>query len=121
MKLELERIYENYCNSNLDSLKGEDEFIEVLCGFVKFRLNVSGGKDFTMGRIGCESVKGFLDEIFLFENMMCDWGGEYRGDLCYETFERFENILNESSLSEDIKNEIIKNYKEEYGMNEDED
>ena len=33
-------------NSNLEGLKGEDEFVEILVGFVKFRLNVSGGSEF---------------------------------------------------------------------------
>ena len=119
MKLELERIYETYCSSNFEGLEGEDEFVEVLLGFIKFRLNVSGGKEFTFGSIGCESVKGFLNEIFLFDNMMSDWSGCYRGDCSYECLESLIELLNESNLSEDIKNEIIKGYKEEYELEED--
>ena len=66
------------------------------------------------------SVNNFLDEIFLFDNMMCDWSGCYRGDYCWENFECFEKLVNESNLEEKIKIEILEGYKEEYGMNDDE-
>ena len=79
MKLELERIYKEYCEGDLEGLKGEDEFVEVLVGFVKFRLNVSGGSEYGC-MVSMNSVNNFLDEIFLFDNMMCDWSGCYRGD-----------------------------------------
>jgi hypothetical protein len=117
MKLELERIYKEYCNSELEGLKGEDEFVEVLVGFVKFRLNVSGGSEFgCMVSMNC--VGNFLDEIFLFDNMMGDWSGCYRGDYCWENFEDLERLVNESNLEEKIKIEILEGYKKEYGMDE---
>jgi hypothetical protein len=45
----------------------------------------------SMGDIGCERVIGFLEEIFLFESMMSDWSGCYRGDLCFNDMK--ENLL----------------------------
>jgi hypothetical protein len=117
IKVELERIYKNYCNSNLEGLKGEDEFVKVLVGFVKFRLKVSGGcKSSCM--VSMNSVSNFLDEIFLYDNMMDDWGGGYRGDFCYENFEELERLVNSSNLEENIKNEILEGYRKEYGMDE---
>jgi hypothetical protein len=38
MKLELEGIYKNYCNNNLEGLRGEDEYVDMLFKFVKFKL-----------------------------------------------------------------------------------
>jgi hypothetical protein len=117
MKLELEKIYKEYCNNDLEGLKGEDEFVEVLVGFVKFRLYVSGGSEFgCMVSMNC--VSNFLDEIFLYDNMMCDWWGGYRGEFCWENFEYLERLVNESNLEEKIKKEILEGYKKEYGMDE---
>jgi hypothetical protein len=118
MKLELESIYKEYCNSNLEGLRGEDEFIDMLFGFIKFRLHVSGGSETTMGDIGCESVNGFLNEIFLFESMISDWSGCYRGDLCYECFDELKGLLDNSSLEVDIKVEILEGYRKYYNMDE---
>ena len=117
MKLELEKIYKNYCNSNLEGLKDEDEFVEILVGFVKFRLNVSGGCEHGC-MVSMDSVNNFLDEIFLYDNMMDDWGGGYRGDFCWENYEELFKLVNESNLEEDIKNEILEGYRKEYGMDE---
>ena len=118
MKLELEKIYENYCNSNLEGLKGEDKFIDMLLVFVDFRLNVSGGSENSMGDIGCGSIEGFLNEIFLFDNMMSDWSGAYRGDYSDECLEGLIELLNKSNLSEDIKIKIIEGYKLENNLEE---
>ena len=117
MKLELEKIYKEYCNNDLEGLKGEDEFVEVLMGFVKFRLYVSGGSEYGC-MVSMDSVNNFLDEIFLYNNMMDDWGGGYRGDFCYENFEELEKLVNKSNLEEDIKVEILEGYRKEYGMDE---
>lgn len=120
MKLELEKVYKNYCKSNLEGFTtGEDKFIDMLSVFVDFRLNVSGGSETSMGNIGCGSIEGFLNEIFLFDNMMSDWCGSYRGDYSYECLEGLIGLLNESSLNEDIKNEIIRGYEEEWGLEKD--
>ena len=118
MKLELEKIYKEYCGNDIEGLRGEDKFIDMMFVFIEFRLNVSGGCESSMGDIGCESVDGFLDEIFLFESMMSDWCGSYRGDLCYEGFDILKEFVDNSSLEEDIKNEILEGYRKEYGMDE---
>jgi hypothetical protein len=110
MKLELERIYKEYCDNNLETLIGEDEFVEVLMGFVKFRLHVSGGSEYGC-MVSMNSVNNFLDEIFLYDNMMDDWGGGYRGDFCHENFDSLKELLDNSSLEENIKIEILNGYK----------
>lgn len=119
LKLELERIYKEYCFEDLNALEGE-EFIDSLKGFVEFRLSVSGGSGSSMGSVGCESVEGFMDEMFLFQDMMDDWAGMYRGDLSSECLESLERILEGSDLEESMKIEIIESWKENYGMNDDE-
>lgn len=122
MKLELERLYENYCKSNSEGFTpGEDKFIDMLSVFVDFRLSVSGGSETSMGSIGCGSVGGFLNEIFLFDSMMSDWAGAYRGDCSYECLEGLIGLLNESSLDENVKNEIVNKFKSYYGIDEDEE
>ena len=121
VKLELERIYKEYCNSNLEGLRGEDEFIDMMFKFVEFRLYVSGGNESSMGSVGMNYVSSFLDEIFLFDNMMSDWSGDYRGSFCWESFEFLKELLNKSNLEENIKNEILEGYREENGMDEEED
>ena len=119
MKLELERIYKEYCLEDLNALEGE-EFIDSLKGFMEFRLFVSGGSESSMGSIGCGTVEGFLNELFLFQDMMYDWSGQYRGDLCYECLETLEEILEGSDLEESVKNEIVESWKKKYEMDDDE-
>lgn len=117
MKLELERIYREYCLVNLESLRGEDEYVDVMFGFVNFRLHVSGGsKSSCMSSMN--SVENFLNEIFLYDNMMDDWSGQYRGDFCYENFDELKGLVDNSSLEENIKIEILEGYRKEYGMDE---
>ena len=117
MKLELESIYREYCNSDLEGLKGEDEYVDVMIRFVKFRLHISGGSESSC-MSSMNSVSNFLDEIFLYNNMMDDWSGQYRGDFCYEHFDELKELVNKSNLEEDIKVEILEGYKKEYSMNE---
>ena len=63
LKLELEKIYKNYCNSDLESLRGEDEkFIDMMFVFVEFRLNVSGGNESSC-MMSMDNVSNFLNEI----------------------------------------------------------
>ena len=88
--------------------------------FVEFRLDVSGGDKSSMGSIGMNYVSSFLDEIFLYNNMMDDWNGSYRGDSCWECFDSLEELVNESNLEENIKNEILEGYRKEYGMDNEE-
>ena len=117
-KLELERIYKEYCNVDLESLKGEDKFIDMMKVFVEFRLEVSGGDKSSMGSVGMNYVSSFLDEIFLYDNMMSDWNGSYRGDFCWECFDSLEELVNKSNLEENIKSEILEGYRKENGMDE---
>jgi hypothetical protein len=117
MKLELERIYKEYCNSDLESLRGEDKFIDMMFVFVEFRLEVSGGCEGGC-MVSMNSVSNFLDEIFLYDNMMSDWGGGYRGDFCYENFEKLKEEVDKSNLEENIKKEILEGYRKENGMDE---
>jgi hypothetical protein len=124
-KLELERIYKEYCNVDLESLSEldileYDEFINMMKVFVKFRLKVSGGDESSMGSVGMNYVSSFLDEIFLYDNMMNDWNGNYRGDFCWECFDSLEELVNKSNLEENIKNEILEGYRKENGMDDDE-
>ena len=117
MKLELERIYKEYCNSDLEGLRGEDKFIDMMFVFVEFRLSVSGGCEYSC-MVSMNSVSNFLDEIFLYDNMMSDWAGCYRGDFCWENFEELKKEVDKSSLEENIKNEILEGYKKEYDMDD---
>jgi hypothetical protein len=117
MKLELESIYKEYCNSNLGGLKGEDKFIDMMFVFVEFRLEVSGGCEHGC-MVSMDSVNNFLDEIFLYDNMMDDWGGGYRGDFCYENYDSLKELIDKSSLEKNIKVEILEGYRKEYGMDE---
>jgi hypothetical protein len=63
--------------------------------FVEFRLGVSGGSETESG-VSMNSVNNFLDEIILYNNLMDDWGGIYRGDVCYECFDKLEEVVNKS-------------------------
>jgi hypothetical protein len=115
MKLELEKIYKEYCECDVE--REEDKFINMMKTFIEFRLEVSGGSEYRC-MVSMVNVTNFLDEIFLFDNMMDDWGGCYRGDFCWEKFEILEKLVNESNLEKEIKNEILEGYRKEYGMDE---
>ena len=117
MKLELEKIYKEYCLSDLEGLKGEDKYIDMMFTFVEFRLKISGGD-----KINCScsmfNTHNFLNEIFLFDNMLDDWSGQYRGDFCWERFEHLKKLVSESFLEENIKKEILEGYRKEYEIEE---
>jgi hypothetical protein len=98
----------------------DDEWSDMLKKFVKFRLNVSGGSESSMS-VSMFNVSNFLEEIILFDNMMDDWGGCYRGDFSYECLDGLIELLDESNLSDDIKEMIVSGYKEENGLNDDEE
>jgi hypothetical protein len=125
IKLTLEDIYYKYCMNELEGNEDEKD-IEMLKQFVKFRLKVSGGSECSAGGgVGCDSVNGFLNEISLFDDMMSDWGGAYRGSFCWECLDSLIELLEEANLEQDvfpdldIKELIIEGYKEINGMNED--
>ena len=114
LKLKLEKVYEEYCLSELESLdeceNGENKEIKMLFKFVKFRLNVSGGNKSNMN-VSMFNVNNFLDEIILFDNLMCDWGGCFRGEFSWENLEVLEELLNENNVDNEIKSKIIKGYR----------
>jgi hypothetical protein len=125
IKLTLEDIYYKYCMNELEGNEDEKD-IEMLKQFVKFRLKVSGGSECSAGGgVGCDSVNGFLNEISLFDDMMSDWGGAYRGSFCWECLDSLIELLEKANFEQDvfpdlnIKELIIEGYKEINGMNED--
>jgi hypothetical protein len=124
IKLTLEDIYYKYCMNELEGIEGEED-IEMLKQFVKFRLKVSGGSESCMGSVGCGSISGFLNEISLFDDMMCDWGGAYRGSFSSECLDSLIELLEEANFEQDIfpdldiKELIIEGYKEMNGLDED--
>jgi hypothetical protein len=67
LKLKLEKVYEEYCLSELESLdeceNGENKEIKMLFKFVKFRLNVSGGNKSNMN-VSMFNVNNFLFGYF---------------------------------------------------------
>ena len=128
IKLTLEDIYYKFCMDDLEGNEGgqDGEDIEMLKQFIKFRLKVSGGSECSAGGgVGCDSVNGFLNEIALFNDMMCDWGGAYRGDFDYECLDSLTELLEEANFEQDIfpdldiKELIIEGYKEMNGLDED--
>ena len=83
--------------------------------FIEFRLDVSGGEESSC-MVSMNTVNNFLNEIFLYNNMMDDWSGQYRGDFCYENFEALKKLINKSNLEEKYKKEILEGYEKEYGI-----
>ena len=123
-KLEFEKIYKEYCMSDLNAMaecflsEKEKEDNEMFKSFVKFRLSVSGGSESSMGDIGCETVEGFVNEITLFNDLMDDGAGQYRGDFYYENLEALEALLEESELEDEVKSKVVELFNEYYGMDE---
>ena len=124
LKLKLEKVYKEYCLSDLEAISEsnlsdqEREENEMFKSFVKFRLNVSGGSESSMGSIGCETVEGFVNEITLFNDLMDDGGGCYRGDYRYENLEALEELLDKNELEDEVKSKVVKLFNEYYGMDE---
>ena len=124
LKLKLEKVYKEYCLSDLEAIsesnlsETEKEENEMFKSFVKFRLNVSGGSESSMGDIGCGTVEGFVNEITLFNDLMDDGAGQYRGDFRYENLEALEELLDKNELEDEIKSKVVKLFNEYYGMDE---
>lgn len=124
LKLKLEKVYKEYCLSDLEAIsesnlsETEKEENEMFKSFVKFRLNVSGGSESSMGDIGCGTVEGFVNEITLFNDLMDDSAGQYRGDFRYENLEALEELLDENELEDEVKSKVVKLFNEYYGMDE---
>jgi hypothetical protein len=107
VKLKLEKIYKQYGLSNIGCMKEENKKeYKMFKGFIKFRLDVSGGNESSMGSIGCGSVSGFLDEIFLLNNLLDDSVGQYRGDFASECRDALEELLDKSNFKQDIVEEL---------------
>jgi hypothetical protein len=124
LKLKLEKVYKEYCLSDLEAIsesnlsETEKEENEMFKSFVKFRLSVSGGSESSMGDIGCGTVEGFVNEIILYNNLMDDGAGQYRGDFRYENLEALEELLDENELEDEVKSKVVKLFNEYYGMDE---
>ena len=124
LKLKLEKVYKEYCLSDLEAISEsnlsdqEREENEMFKSFVKFRLNVSGGSESSMGDIGCGTVEGFVNEITLFNDLMDDGAGQYRGDFRYENLEALEELLDKNELEDEVKSKVVKLFNEYYGMDE---
>jgi len=124
LKLKLEKVYKEYCLSDLEAIsesnlsETEKEENEMFKSFVKFRLNVSGGSESSMGDIGCGTVEGFVNEITLFNDLMDDGAGQYRGDFRYENLEALEELLDKNELEDEVKSKVVKLFNEYYGMDE---
>jgi hypothetical protein len=123
-KLELEKIYKEYCMSDLNAIAesnlSEDEKAdnEMFKSFVRFRLSVSGGSESSMGSIGCGTVEGFVNEITLFNDLMDDGAGQWRGDFYYENLEALEALLEESELEDEVKSKAVELFKKYYEIDE---
>jgi len=85
--------------------------------FIKFRLKVSGGRETSMS-VGMSSIGGFIDELILFDDLMTDWVGQYRGDFKGECLDSLIEVMEEMDVNEELKNDIIKVYNEKRNMNE---
>lgn len=117
VKLEFERIYKEYCIADLDnSYKEEnDRWVPMLREFINFRLDLSGGTETQCSESMC-TTDIFLKEIFLFEDLMCDWAGCYRGDYAHENYETLMEWVNSSYLPIEIKHQVQMGYIERYEL-----
>jgi hypothetical protein len=124
LKLKLENVYKEYCLSDLNAIAesklSEDEKAdnEMFKSFVRFRLSVSGGSESSMGSVGCGTVEGFVNEITLFNDLMDDGAGQYRGDFSYENLEALEELLEESELEDEVKSKAVELFKKYYEIDE---
>jgi hypothetical protein len=124
VKIELEKLYKKYCLGDIEWIKEENKKdYKMFKSFIKFRLEVSGGNESSMGSVGCGSVIGFLNEIFLFNDLMCDYNGAYRGEFSYECRDYLEELLENCNFKQevveglDIKELILDLFDKNYSMN----
>jgi hypothetical protein len=113
-KLVLENVFVKLVDCEIEGVGEATD--ELLKGWMKdwkeMRLKVSGGDRTTMGSIGMGSIEGFINEIILFEDLVCDYIGEYRGIYREEMMDGILNILSELSDDEEFNNEVERIYKE---------
>jgi len=124
IKLELEKVYKEYCLSDIKWIEEDDKKnYKMFKSFIDFRLNVSGGNKSTMGSVGCGSISGFLNEINLFDDLMSDYVGDYRGIMSSECGECLEELLENCDFKQDvvegldIKKLIMDLYDKYHGLN----
>ena len=125
VKLELEKVYKEYCLGDIEWIEKEDKKdYEMFKSFIDFRLGVSGGSESTMGSVGCGSISGFLNEINLFDDLISDYVGDYRGIMSSECGECLEGLLENCDFKQnvveglDIKKLIMDLYDEYHGLND---
>jgi hypothetical protein len=115
-KLLLEKIYGIYVDDEIVGLKKMGEELYGLDKWKEFRLSVSGGSKSSMGNIGMGCISGFIKELELFDDIMSDWGGCYRGEFSWECrsglFEILDNEIEDVVFRNEIKNEYNDYYKE---------
>jgi hypothetical protein len=103
-----------YVDGEIEGIIKSGDNVFGLDKWKEFRLSVSGGSKSSMGDIGMESIIGFINELELFDNMMYDWGGMYRGDFSWECREGLFEILDEVIEDEVFRNEIKNEYNDYY-------
>jgi hypothetical protein len=111
-KLVLEKVYGMYVDGEIEGLVNSGENVFGLDKWKEFRLCVSGGDKTSMGSIGMGSIIGFINELELFDNMMCDWGGCYRGEFRWECrgglFDLLDSEVEDVELRDSVKMEYNK-------------
>jgi hypothetical protein len=132
VKLELERMYKELTMSELNCINEgfvntgnytfdleEKETNDFMIKFVKLRLSCSGG---TIGgyRGSMDNVDNFLGEVKLYMDLMADFNGCYRGDFSGEYYDALEELVSDSNLDDNIKNDILNGFKEMCDMNDEE-
>jgi hypothetical protein len=100
--------------------EGERKWVALVDLWANFRLEVSGGEKYSMGHIGCGTIEGFLSEIDTFDGMCDDWDGAYRGDFRYECRDALFELLDNSSLSKELIEEIKKKHNDTHFDDDDE-
>jgi|TARA_R110001606_G_C14883482_1_gene591618 hypothetical protein len=117
-KVKLENVLREFGYDGVVNEVGND-FYKMFRGFVDFRIEVSGGDGFSCGGVmGCGSVEGFIYEVILMSDMVCDWNGCYRGDFSYEEWDWLLVMLEKNKIDKVLINEISECYKKERRMND---
>jgi hypothetical protein len=121
-KLILENLFEEFVKSEIDSLKRSGEEVYGLDKWSEFRLFVSGGRyGSDMGSVGMNYIEGFLYELDMFMELMCDLGGCYRGEFLYENRDYLFDLLDKKVEDKNFVEEIKIKFDEYFEFEEDED
>ena len=117
-KLVLEKIYGIYVDGEIEGLVSSGEDVFGLDKWKEFRLYVSGGDKRSMGSIGMGSIIGFINELELFDNMMYDWGGMYRGDMRWECRGGLFDLLDSEVMDVELRDSVKMEYNKYFGFDE---